>query len=514
MSLSEHLAILPILLPLGVGALMLLLDESQRPLKVALNLGSTLALLVIAGSLCLRAADAEIVYRLGAWPLPFGIALVVDRLAAAMLLTTAVLALAALLFSLARWHRVGVHFHPLFQFLLMGLDGAFLTGDLFNLFVFFEVLLVASYGLVLHGSGRRRVQAGYHYIVVNLAASLVFLLGVALVYGSSGTLNMAELALRVPQLAGAERGLLEAGAALLGVAFLVKAAAWPLGFWLQPAYALAAAPAAALFAILSKVGVYAIVRLWLLALGASFGADWLLAAGLATLIFGTLGVLGAQGAGRLAGSLVLVSSGTLIAFIALGDARIIGAALYYLVSSTFGLGAFFLLVELIERDRSAAADILAVTREAFGDDGAEENEVETEIGVAIPGAMALLGLAFLACALLLIGLPPLSGFTGKFLLLDGLFAARGGSVLSWLLLGVLLASSFAALLALTRTGLHRFWAPLRPVVPRVRVLEMLPVALLLTASMVLTVQADAAFGYLRAGAAALLGAAAVPGAGP
>ncbi|MCK9537944.1 monovalent cation/H+ antiporter subunit D [Dokdonella sp.] len=506
MSAWEHLAILPILLPLAAGASMLPLGDSRRTLKIILNLLATLALLGSAWMLAGQAATGTVeVYRLGAWPAPFGIVLVVDRLSALMLLVTAVLALAALLFSLARWHRVGVHFHPLFQFLLMGLNGAFLTGDLFNLFVFFEVLLVASYGLALHGSGNRRVQAGLHYIAVNLAASLLLLLGVSLIYGVTGTLNMADLAPRLATLASTDRALFQSGAALLGTAFLVKAAAWPLGFWLEDTYAAAAAPVAAVFAIMSKVGVYAIARLWLLLAGNDFGADWLLAIGIATLFVGMLGVLAAQELARLAASCVLVSSGTLLAMIATGNAAVIGAALYYLVVSTLALGAFFLLVELAERGRSAAADILAVTREAYGEEDDDEDE---EIGVAIPATMALLGLAFVGCALLLVGLPPLAGFIAKFALLDALFGALGTHAgvspgLAWLLLALLLVSSLATLIALTRAGLHRFWAPLAPAVPRVRVIEMAPVALLLLACAALTVWAGPALRYLDATAAAL-----------
>ena len=178
-------------------------------------------------------------YRLGDWPAPFGIVLVLDRLSALMVLLTSILALAAVVFSLARWHRAGTHFHALFQFLLMGLNGAFLTGDLFNLFVFFELLLAASYGLVLHGSGLARVKAGLHYIAVNLVASLLFLIGVSLIYGVTGTLNMADLAARIPTIAAENRGLLEAGAGVLGVAFLLKAGMWPLCFWLPTTYAAA-----------------------------------------------------------------------------------------------------------------------------------------------------------------------------------------------------------------------------------------------------------------------------------
>ena len=240
----EHLPIVPIVLPLATAVLMLLLDERRRSLKAAINLVSTLTLLGVAIAI-LRSANAPTsngsvgagVYLLGNWPAPFGIVLVGDRLSALMLVLTGILASATLLFSIARWHRAGAYFHPLFQLLLMGLNGAFLTGDLFNLFVFFELLLAASYGLVLHGSGVLRIKAGLHYIAINLAASLLFLIGVSLIYGTTGTLNMADLATRLPTIADGDRILLEAGAALFGIALLVKAGMWPLGFWLPGTYA-------------------------------------------------------------------------------------------------------------------------------------------------------------------------------------------------------------------------------------------------------------------------------------
>src|SRR6476620_8192693 len=225
--------IAPVVLPLFAGAMMLALGgERRRNINAVLNVATTFALVVIATAL-LRAADAAPtgvagVYRLGDWPAPFGIVLVVDRLSALMLLLTSILGAAAVVFSLARWHRAGAHFHSLFQFLLMGINGAFLTGDLFNLFVFFELLLAASYGLALHGSGVARVKAALHYIVINLVASLLFLIGVSLIYGVSGTLNMADLSARIPAIAAESRGLLEAGAGMLAVAFLLKAGMWPL----------------------------------------------------------------------------------------------------------------------------------------------------------------------------------------------------------------------------------------------------------------------------------------------
>ncbi|RUZ66634.1 cation:proton antiporter, partial [Mesorhizobium sp. M7A.F.Ca.US.003.02.2.1] len=222
METAGHLMIMPIVLPFAAGAVLLLLDERRHVVKAVISIVSALALVVIAIAL-LRSVDNAFassattgVYLLGNWPAPFGIVLVLDRLSALMLVLTSVLALASLAFSLARWHKAGPHFHTLFQFLLMGLNGAFLTGDLFNLFVFFEVLLAASYGLVLHGSGPLRVKAGLHYIAVNLAASSLFLIGVSLIYGVTGTLNMADLAQRIPAVPAADRMLLEAGAAVLG----------------------------------------------------------------------------------------------------------------------------------------------------------------------------------------------------------------------------------------------------------------------------------------------------------
>ena len=305
-------------------------------MKAAINVASTFALVGIAIALLAMSDAASTagvrrgVYRLGDWPAPFGIVLVVDRLSALMLLLTSILASAAVVFSLARWHRAGAHFHSLFQFLLMGLNGAFLTGDLFNLFVFFELLLAASYGLALHGSGAARVKAGLHYIVVNLAASLLFLIGVSLIYGVSGTLNMADLAARIPDIAAENRALLEAGAGILGVAFLLKAGMWPLCFWLPTTYAAASPPVASIFAIMTKVGAYIVLRLWLLLFGedagasAQFGGEWLLFGGMATVAFGAIGTLASQDMARLAAFSVLVSSGTVLAATGMGQVGVTG----------------------------------------------------------------------------------------------------------------------------------------------------------------------------------------------
>ena len=300
-----HLIIAPILLPMATAALMLLLGDTRRPLKAVVNvlscvLGVAMAIGLVFWVQHTSGVQAVGVYLPANWPVPYGIVLVADRLSAMMVLLTSVLGLAAVLYASARWHKAGVHFHPLFQLQLMGLYGAFLTADLFNLFVFFEIMLTASYGLLLHGSGWARVRSGLHYIAMNLMASSMFLIGLAMLYGVTGTLNMADMAIMVPAIPEDDRGLLHAGAAILAVAFLVKAAAWPLNFWLPSAYSAAAAPVSALFAIMTKLGVYAILRVWTLlfpqdaGVSALFGGPVLVGLGLVTLAFGALGIIATQ----------------------------------------------------------------------------------------------------------------------------------------------------------------------------------------------------------------------------
>jgi multicomponent K+:H+ antiporter subunit D len=515
----DHLLVLPVVLPLVAGAVMLLIDEQHRILKTAISIGTIVALTGVALALLTLVNTPEPaavwVYRLGDWPTPFAIVLVADRLSALMLVLTSALALASMVFSVARWDRAGAHFRAMLQFLLMGLNGAFLTGDLFNLFVWFELLLAASYGLVLHGSGTRRVKAGLHYIAVNLATSLLFLIGVSLIYGVTGTLNMADLAIRIPQVSAESRGLLESGVAVLGIAFLVKAGMWPLSFWLPTAYSAAAPPVAAMLSVMSKLGVYVVLRLWMLLFGADsgasahFGGDWLAFAGMATIVFGAIGVLASQDIARLAGFSVLISSGTVMAAIATGQLGVTGPALYYLVSSTLAIGALFMLIELLERGREPGADMLAVTREAYGEDDEDDLMPTDEIGVAIPAAMAILGLCFIGCTLVLAGLPPLSGFIAKFAMLTTLFSPPGPGMtvgipaLAWALLGLLIFSGLTTLVAMTRAGIRTLWTREEHSVPRVRVIEIAPIVILLLATATLTIQAEPVMRYMQATASAL-----------
>lgn len=510
----DHLVIAPIIIPLFAALLMMLIGEQRRPLKAAIGLVSTLLLLAVAITLLVLAAGSDPdaassarVYRLGDWPAIFSIVLVLDRLAALMVLLSSLLGFAALIFALARWHRAGTHFHPLLQLQIMGLNGAFLTGDIFNLFVFFEVMLAASYGLALHGSGIARVRAGLHYITINLVTSFLILIGASVVYGIAGTLNMADLAIHIGSVPPGDRSLLEAGLAVLGIAFLVKAAIWPLGFWLPPTYAAASPPSAAIISILSKVGIYAIIRLWLLLFSpdamesSGFGGTWLLYSGLATILFGSIAIMATQSLSRLAGACVFISSGTLLAAVSAGQVEVTGGALFYLATSVLAIAALYLLIDLIERGRVLGADVLAVTREAYGESDLDEDlDEEAMVGVAIPATMAILGLSFAACALLLAGLPPLSGFLGKFAILSPLLNGGDGviSFTGWGLLAALTISGIATIIATSRAGVEAFWASPPETVPQVSIVEIAPIFLLLGLCIAITILAGPTLQYMEA----------------
>jgi len=537
-SFWSHLIAAPILLPLLTAAGLLLMGEGRRSVKAAINVAACVAGLLIAVALAWDADGARAigVYLPGNWPVPYGIVLVADRLSALMLVLTGALALAASLYAATRWHRAGVHFHALFQLQLMGLNGAFLTGDLFNLFVFFEVMLTASYGLLLHGSGWARVRAGLHVIAINLMASTLFLIGAALLYGVTGTLNMADMAIMAASIAPADRGLLHAGAAILAVAFLAKAGAWPLAFWLPGAYASAAAPVAALFAVMTKLGVYALLRVWTLLFSADagassgFGGPVITGIGLATLAFGAVGMVAARNLGRMAAFGTIVSSGTLLAAIGLYQAPVTGAALYYAAASTLAMGALFLLIELIDRARQvdetpplvnealpsapggAGGGRVAFQRFAPEATGASpdanlpgvnlDDAGQALTGRAIPAAMAFLGLAFMACGLTLAGLPPLPGFVGKFSMLSALLAAGAVPKAGWAFFALLLAGGLLTLIAVSRAGVRGFWTP-RAQPPRLLLTETLPIAFLVGLLLLLTVWAGPALRYTQATARGL-----------
>jgi len=448
---AAHGPIVPIALPLVAGSLLLLLEASRSARASALvpwvSLLATAALLLASVQLLVQ-ADSGVVqaYLLGNWQAPFGIALALDRLAALMLVLMAVVALGSLVYALGGDSRRGVHFHALFQFQLMGLAGAFLTTDLFNLFVFFEVLLAASYGLLLHGDadGRRaRLRSALHYVVFNLVGSALFLIAVSLLYGLAGTLNMADLALKLPQLGPENARLAQAAALMLLVVFAVKAALLPLYFWLPETYASATAPVAALFAIMTKVGVYAILRMSTLVFGAGAGATAgsvapMLPLALATLTLAAIGALAARRLNVLVAYLVIGSAGTLLLAVALAEPASVAAALFYLVNSTLVAALWFLLCDRITQAR-----------------GGSDRLQPAALG---PG-WAGLGVLFLVAAVAVAGVPPLAGFMGKTLLLQAVGALALAPALVMTVVALVLLSSLLMMVALARAGSLIFWKP-------------------------------------------------------
>ncbi|ALP52824.1 cation:proton antiporter [Candidatus Tenderia electrophaga] len=431
----NHLVFAPVLLPLLAAILLLLLRPLDLGLRRLLSLFAVVAQIGLAAALLPDVHSGEILtYALGDWAPPFGIVLVADRLAVWMLLITALLALFALLHAVRGSDSSGRHFHVLFQLQLFGLNGAFLTGDLFNLFVFFEILLLASYGLLLHGGGRRRTRAGLHFVVINLAGSTLFLFAAGTLYGVLGTLNMADLARQVATLPPENLGPVKAAALLLFGVFALKSALLPLHLWLPAAYANTSAPVAALFAIMTKVGAYSILRIDTLIFGGSAGplagmlGGWLLPLALLTLVVGMLGVLAATALRQQIAYLVVASVGSLLTAFALGSTAGIAAGLYYLPHATFAAAAFFLL-----------ADTLACRR------GKYDDRFVPEVALA---DRKILGSLFFVVAVLMAGLPPLSGFIGKWLTLQ---AAIQHPHMPWIM-GVILVTSLLAIIALARAG--------------------------------------------------------------
>jgi len=434
----NHVLIAPVILPAVIGALIILWMRTDLLLQRVFSIAGTASLLAVALYLCWLASSGEVyVYRLGNWAAPFGIVLMLDRLAALMVALTAVLALVVQLYAFGSgWDRKGWHFHALWQFQLMGVCGAFLTGDAFNLFVFFEILLIASYGLMIHGGGPMRLRAGVQYIAYNLAGSTLFLAALGVLYAVTGTLNMADMAARVAVMPAEDTALLRTGAVLLMLVFAVKASLVPLHFWLPSTYANAPGPVAALFAIMTKVGVYGIIRFYTLVFPQdtvieSVVMDLLLPAALFTLAIGQIGILGTRNLGRLAAFAAVGSVGTLMIAVAQFTPQATAAAVYYMIHSTLAVAALFLIIDMI---------------------GARRGDLWLRLDAVMPGN-GLIAAMFFATAIAVVGMPPFSGFIGKLLVLD---ATRGTPEVAWIW-GAVLISSLVAIYGMTRAGSLVFW---------------------------------------------------------
>lgn len=434
-----HWLIMPVVLPAILAPFIILAARYHMGIQRVFSVAGVLALIAIALGLAVQTSDGTVMlYQLGDWAAPFGIVLVGDRLSTMMVLLMAVLALFVLLYAIgSKWDERGRHFHVLFQFQLMGIAGAFLTGDLFNLFVFFEVLLIASYGLMIHAGGNTRLRAGVQYVLFNLLGSTLFLFALGALYAETGTLNMADLAQRV-QLIGADATVgIRVAAVLLILVFAIKAAIVPLHFWLPSSYAEAPAPVAALFAIMTKVGAYAIIRVYTLIfpvdleVTAGLHGTWLLPVAMLSLAVGAIGVLAAKKLDRLVAFAVISSMGMVMVAVAMFTQESIASALYYIVHSTLAAAALFLIVDLVRQSRG---------------------HLELVTDAPVKGA-ALIAALFMVAAIAITGLPPLSGFVGKLMVLN---AAFDDGLTAWVW-SFVLVSSLLSVVGFARAGSVLFW---------------------------------------------------------
>ncbi|HEX5541381.1 MAG TPA: Na+/H+ antiporter subunit D [Micromonospora sp.] len=485
-----YLVPLPVVMPLLGAALTLVLarhPRAQRTTSVAV-LTATLAVAVALLSAAHR--DGPLVIEIGAWRAPVGIVLVADQLSALMLVVSAAVTLCVLLYSIGEGRADGddgppvAIYHPTYLVLTAGVTNAFLSGDLFNIFVGFEILLAASYVLLTLGGTEVRVRAGTTYVVVSILSSLIFLSAIGLIYAATGTVNLAQLADRLDALPNNLRLVLQL---MLLLAFGIKAAVFPLSAWLPDSYPTAPAPVTAVFAgLLTKVGVYAIIRTETLLFPGGRAASGLMVVALLTMLVGILGAIAQTDIKRLLSFTLVSHIGYMVFGVALGTIAGLSGAIFYVVHHITIQTTLFLVIGLVERRAgSTSLDRLG----------------------GLARVAPLLGVLFFVPALNLAGIPPFSGFLGKLGLLEAGVAA--GGVLPWLLVIGGTLTSLLTLFVTVRVWNLAFWrTPKIPPataptgLPRLMVgstlaLVTLGVALTLIAGPLFNISTDAADGLWR-----------------
>jgi multicomponent Na+:H+ antiporter subunit D len=396
--LNVHLPVLPILWPLATALVLLLIYRRSVAAQRAVSLVSLLGLIAVEIWLLRHLSGGEIaVYRLGNWEAPFGILLMADRLSTIMLLLASVTAVATLVFAFGDMDgpRERAHFYPLFQFLLMGLNGAFLTGDIFNLFVWYEVTLLATYGLLTLGSEARQLRAGIPFLALNLMGSTLFLVAAGLLYGATGSLNMAHLSVLTATADGAPGAVVKIAALLLVVVFGFKAALFPLSFWLPDGYPVPPPAVSAFFGgVATKLGIYSMMRVFPLVFPGltSMIGEGLMVLGAVSMLVGVWGAVCQTELRRLLSFHIVSQIGYLAFGLGLLTESGIAAAIFYMVHYTVVKCALFLIAGIMERMTG-------------------QNSVK-KIGGLMESAPMLATLFFVA-GLSLAGMPPWSGFFAK-----------------------------------------------------------------------------------------------------
>lgn len=429
-----NLLLFPILTPLLFAAILLFFPKNislQRIISAAAAVATLISVLFL---LLKVKADGVQAVTLGSWDAPFGITMVSDMLSVLLVLSATIITLFVIFYSMP---TIGIDreksfYYPAVLFLLVGVNGAFTTGDIFNLFVFFEVLLMASYMLIVHGGEKPQLRESIKYLLVNVISSALFVAAVAFLYSVTGTLNMADLAVKIPQIE--ETGILTVIAVMFLVVFGFKAAIFPLYFWLPGAYHAPPIPVLALFgALLTKVGVYAIIRTYTLffTMNIAFTHELLGIIAILTILAGCIGALAYFDVKKIIIYNIIIAVGVILFGIAQMNEAGIEGALFYLVHDMLIKAALFFLV-----------GIVAVI---FGTSNLRE------MG-GLMKTYPVLGWVYLIAAFGLAGIPPLSGFPGKLLIVQGGFEGPQfwGSI-------VVLATSLLVLLSAIRIFIYAFW---------------------------------------------------------
>lgn len=434
--MTAHI-VAPLLIPLFTGIATLLAAHRRRPARLISLIGTTAGLIYAVYLLVLVWQDGIQVTNVSGWPLPFGIALTVDLLSAIMLTLSALMGWVVLLYTFATLDalRERFAFYPLYQFLLLGVNGAFLTGDLFNLYVWFEVMLIASFGLMTLGGERDQLEGGLKYVVINLVSSTFFLIAVGLIYGAAGTLNMAHLA---TVLAGAvsDTRLVSALAMLFLLSFGIKAAIFPLFFWLPASYHTPPVAVTALFGgLLTKVGVYALYRVFtLLFVGQPpYIHDLLLIIAGLTMVVGVLGAIAQNNVRRILSFHIISQIGYMLMGLGLFSGLGLAGGIFYITHHIIVKTSLLMIGGALE-EVSGSGDL--------DDMGGQLKQ------------RPLLAFLFLLAALSLAGIPPLSGFFSKLTLLTS--ALQQGR---YAIAAVSLAVSLLTLFSMTKIWAAAFWKP-------------------------------------------------------
>lgn len=426
--------LIPILIPFFAGMVLMFLQKNI-PLQRFLSLVTLGAATTVAFFVMLKVQqDGMLTVTFGNWPAPFGITMVADGLSTMLVFTSLLLGffIAWYSFETIGTGREKHFYYPGLMFILVGVTGAFTTGDIFNLFVFFEVLLMASYLLIVLGGEKQQLRESIKYILVNVVSSALFVIAVAYLYSVVGTLSMADLAVKVAEIE--QPGVITTIAVLFLMVFGLKAAVFPLYFWLPSSYGAAPMPVLALFgALLTKVGIYAITRVYTLIFvhDLSFTHELLMALAILTIVFGSIGALATFNAKQIIIYNIVIAVGVILYGIAQMNETAVEGALFYLVHDMIIKAALFMLVGVL----------IYVT-------GTSNLRNMGGLMKTYP----VFGWTYLIAAFGLAGIPPLSGFVGKLLIVQGGFEA--GNI--WMTI-VLLASSLLVLLSVIRIFLYAFW---------------------------------------------------------